>query len=276
MAPGRGGGEGARQPRASAGTRSSPQAPPAAQPAQHHACPLWTPGMGAAGLGWPLPCAPAPAPPAAGGCGRDAQTLRRPWGSGWIGPGAQDGSAGAGGARGSGSIPGARRCPLAQRLPAGDPSSPARPCPRGRARGESQQGWGRVGRGLSVGPGSQLHPAQLSPLLRTVMLLWFGFTLGQPRGVPARYICGRPPAPSPCRAHRSGAHHGGEVGTARGLPGGACSGALGTRGSREGAAPGGHGSPCLGGTRRGEGRAVTSAADPVRGLSPHCAAPPPA
>lgn len=75
----------------------------------------------------------------------------------------------------------------------------------GSTHGESQKGRGWVGRGLSMGPGSQLLPVQLSPLLRTVMLLRFGFTLGQPRGVPAQYIpsC----LPPPAHAEPTGAAH---------------------------------------------------------------------
>lgn len=76
-----------------------------------------------------------------------------------------------------------------------------------------------------------LHPAQLSPLLRTLMPLWFGFTLGQPHRVPAQYI---PRSPAPARAEPAGAAHtmAGEVGTA-GVPRG-----LGSTG-RQGAPPAG-------------------------------------
>lgn len=50
----------------------------------------------------------------------------------------------------------------------------------------------------NAGTDPQLRPAPLSPLLRTVMLLRFAFTLGHPRGVAARYIHGssRPSEPT--------------------------------------------------------------------------------
>ena len=152
----------------------------------------------------------------------DVQTVNQSWGSGplcrsWEHPRLQH----------------CPTCPFTQRLLGRDPSSLPRQCPPsgqgsrfpvpsglGSTRGESQQGW--VGWGLSTGPGLQLHPAQLSLLLRTVMLLWFGFTLGQPRGVPAQYIPSHPPAPSPCQAHWSSTDHSSKVGTTQGLPGGAC------------------------------------------------------
>lgn len=212
------------------------------------------------------------------------------------GPGAQDCSAGARSTQGSGTVPGAQRCPFAQRFPGGDPSSPPRRCPwsgqssgspvpsgLGSTRGEFQQGWGRVGRGLSMGPSSQLHPAQLSPLLRTVMLLWFGFTLGQPRGVPAQYIPSHPPAPSPCRAHQISAHHSAEVGTAQRLLQGClhCSpirvwapGSPGTvllRGGTAATCPGGHAAG-----PRWEGSGCHVGCRPCAGLLSHCTAPPPA
>lgn len=92
-----------------------------------------------------------------------------------------------------------------------------------------------------AGAGPQLRPAPLSPLLRTVMLLRFAFTLGQPRGVAARYKRGssRPSEPA-------GAAHA-EVG--RGVSGG-------RRGA--GKALPHSGTPCPGPCREGLGAAPTA------------------
>lgn len=73
----------------------------------------------------------------------------------------------------------------------------------------------------NAGTDPQLRPAPLSPLLRTVMLLRFAFTLGHPRGVAARYIHGSSPT---LRANRSSARRGRKGGSLKGdgEPGSCC------------------------------------------------------
>lgn len=234
--------------------------------------PSGPPGWGLLDLGGPFPARRPLLPPLRAGCANPQPVpgLRtaRSWGSGPL--------------CGSWGHPGLRqhpRCPALPPRPAapgGGPVLASPAVPAGEAPWRVPAGLGPGGSGAERGSRLAAPPSAAfsSSENRDASVVWLHLGAA-PRGPGSVYM--RPPTgpqPMPSPPERRTPRRRGRHGT--GAAGGCCSGALGTRGSREGAAPGGHGSPCLGGTRRGAGGAVTSAADPVRGLSPHRPAPPPA